>query len=184
MNVLAQADSAQQMWHLSVPWWHFLVRGAMVYGFLLCLLRLTGKRQVGQLAPFDLVLLLVLSNAVQNAINAGDNSVLGGVLSAVTLVGINYGIGWLTFRSKRFEAFIEGRPVVIIHNGHIDKKALNKVQMTQHELAAALRAEGHAGCESVQFALLENNGHLTVVAKKNGTDNPSSQPVSPGTAAQ
>lgn len=167
---LAQIDPAQQMWHLSVPWWQLIIRGAFVYGFLLCLLRFTGKRQIGQLAPFDLVLLLVLSNAVQNAINAGDNSVYGGLISAVTLVGINYLIGWLTFRSKWFEGIVEGRPVVIIHNGHIDKRALNKVQMTQHELAAALRAEGHAGCESVQFALLENNGHLTVIAKKNGAE--------------
>lgn len=66
------------MLHMSIPWWEFLIRGVVVYGFLIVLLRLTGKRQVGQLAPFDLVLLLVLSNAVQNSMNAGDNSLVGG----------------------------------------------------------------------------------------------------------
>ena len=88
------------MWNLAVPWWELLVRSVVVYAFLLGLLRLTGKRQVGQLAPFDLVLLLVLSNAVQNSINAGDNSLLGGLFSATVLVGLNYLLGLATYRSK------------------------------------------------------------------------------------
>jgi hypothetical protein len=73
------------MWNMSLVWWEFVLRGIIIYFFLIVLLRLTGKRQVGQLAPFDLVLLLVLSNAVQNAMNGGDNSVIGGMISAVTL---------------------------------------------------------------------------------------------------
>jgi len=105
------------MWQTSIPWWEFIVRGLIVYAFLLLLLRLTGKRQIGQLAPFDLVLLLVLSNAVQNSMNGGDNSVTGGLVSALTLIAANYGIGYLTFKSKRLEAVIEGRPQVLIHNG-------------------------------------------------------------------
>src|SRR5215470_9209470 len=107
------------MFNLAVPWWELLVRSAVVYVFLLSLLRLTGKRQIGQLAPFDLVLLLVLSNAVQNSMNGGDNSLLAGLVSAVTLVGLNLGIGYATFKSKSVEALIEGRPLVIIHNGHV-----------------------------------------------------------------
>ena len=86
------------MWNLAIPWWELIVRSAVVYGFLLILLRLTGKRQVGQLAPFDLVLLLVLSNAVQNSMNGGDNSLIGGLISAFVLVGLNYVIGVVTFR--------------------------------------------------------------------------------------
>src|SRR5215470_5668956 len=105
------------MWNLSVPWWELVVRATAVYAFLLLLLRVTGKRQVGQLAPFDLVLLLVLSNAVQNSMNAGDNSLVGGLISAATLVALNYGIGYAAFKSKKLEALIEGRPQVIIHNG-------------------------------------------------------------------
>ena len=95
---------------MSIAWWEFVLRGIIIYVFLIALLRLTGKRQIGQMAPFDLVLLLVLSNAVQNSMNGGDNSVIGGMISAVTLVGLNWVVGILTFRSKTAEALIEGRP--------------------------------------------------------------------------
>src|SRR3954465_3054639 len=112
------------MWKTSLPWWEFIFRGLVVYLFLLIILRLTGKRQVGQLAPFDLVLLLVLSNAVQNSMNGGDNSVTGGLILATTLVGLNWCVGWLTYRSKRIEALIEGRPVILIHDGKIDHETM------------------------------------------------------------
>src|SRR5947208_14488391 len=104
------------MLSIAMPWLEFLVRGVVVYLFLIVLLRLTGRRQVGQLAPFDLVLLLVLSNAVQNSMNAGDNSLVGGLLSATTLVVLNWLVGLATFRSRRLEAVIEGRPPVLVHN--------------------------------------------------------------------
>src|SRR5262244_3486614 len=107
------------MFNLAIPWFEFVLRGAIVYFFLLILLRLTGKRQIGQLAPFDLVLLLVLSNAVQNSMNGGDNSLVGGLLSAGTLVALNYSIGYAIFKNKKLESLIEGRPQVVIHNGHV-----------------------------------------------------------------
>jgi uncharacterized membrane protein YcaP (DUF421 family) len=155
------------MWDISLShWWEFVARAVIVYVFLVVLLRLTGKRQVGHLAPFDLVLLLVLSNGVQNAMNGGDNSVTGGVILATTLVALNFGVGWLTQRSHRLEALIEGRPVVVIHDGRIDARAMNRVHMTKHELEAALRAEGSAGPHEVRFAVLEGNGQLTVVPKR------------------
>ncbi len=153
------------MWTMAVPWWEFLVRGAIVYLFLLVLLRLSGKRQVGQLAPFDLVLLLVLSNAVQNSMNGGDNSVIGGLLSASTLVALNWVIGYVTFRSKRFEQFVEGKPQIIIHDGHVYRDVMNRERLTQHELEAALRAAGCAAITDVHFAIFENNGQISVRRK-------------------
>src|SRR5712672_3505667 len=108
------------MWNMSLVWWEFVLRGLIIYVFLVVLLRLTGKRQVGQLAPFDLVLLLVLSNAVQNSMNGGDNSITGGIILASTLVAINSLVGWLSYRSKSLEALIEGRPVILVHDGKID----------------------------------------------------------------
>src|SRR5436190_13770511 len=107
------------MWLLSIAWWELIVRGLIIYAFLLLILRLTGKRQVGQMAPFDLVLLLVLSNAVQNAMNGGDNSVTAGIITAATLVAMNYLVGLATFKSKKIEALIEGRPQILIHNGKL-----------------------------------------------------------------
>jgi uncharacterized membrane protein YcaP (DUF421 family) len=151
------------MWIPEKHWLELIVRAVVVYVFLLVLLRLTGKRQVGQLAPFDLVLLLVLSNAVQNSMNGGDNSITAGLILATTLVGLNWGVGWLTYRSKRFESLIEGRPVVLIHNGKVYERAMRSAQMTRHELEASLRANGCAGPEEVRFAVLENNGEITVI---------------------
>src|SRR5271170_4666018 len=98
------------MWNLSLPWWEFVMRALLVYSFLLVLLRLTGKRQIGQMSPFDLVLLLVLSNAVQNSMNGGDNTVLGGMILAGTLVAFNAAVGFITYRSKAVEKIVEGEP--------------------------------------------------------------------------
>jgi uncharacterized membrane protein YcaP (DUF421 family) len=152
------------MWDHTLPhWWEFVARAVVVYVFLLVLLRLTGKRQVGQMAPFDLVLLLVLSNAVQNSMNGGDNSVTGGMILAATLVATNSLVGWLAYRSKRLEALIEGRPVIIIHDGRIDAVAMRKCQLTHHELEAALRAAGCGGPGEVRFAVLENTGKISVI---------------------
>jgi uncharacterized membrane protein YcaP (DUF421 family) len=158
------------MWNMSVPWWEFLARGAVVYGFLLILLRLTGKRQVGQLAPFDLVLLLVLSNAVQNSMNAGDNSLVGGLISATTLVAVNYLVGIATFRSKKLEAIIEGRPQVLIHNGKLFEDVMASAHLTHHELHSALRQAGCASVDEVRSAVLENSGAISVISKVKKND--------------
>jgi uncharacterized membrane protein YcaP (DUF421 family) len=153
------------MLNLAIPLWEIVLRSGVVYVFLLVLLRLTGKRQIGQLAPFDLVLLLVLSNAVQNSMNGGDNSLVGGLLSAATLVALNYGVGYATFKSKRLESLIEGRPHVIIHNGHVFEDVMRHAKLTHHELSAALRRAGCTCPEEVQAAILENNGSISVVMR-------------------
>src|ERR1041385_4687145 len=134
------------MWNMSLAWWEFVLRGAIIYLFLLVLLRLTGKRQIGQMSPFDLVLLLVLSNAVQNSMNGGDNSLIGGMISATVLVALNFGVGALTYRSKKFEGLIEGRPQVLIHNGVLYESVMNDAKLTHHELGAALQ---QGGCAAV-----------------------------------
>ena len=154
------------MWNLGVAWWELILRGVVVYVFLIVLLRVTGKRQVGQLAPFDLVLLLVLSNAVQNSMNGGDNSLLGGLISATTLVALNYLVGILTNRSKRIESLVEGRPIVLIHNGTLFEDVLAGAQLTHHELNSALRQAGCDCVAEVHFAILENNGSISVTPRR------------------
>jgi uncharacterized membrane protein YcaP (DUF421 family) len=153
------------MWTMSLPWWEFVLRGIIVYFFLIVLLRITGKRQIGQMAPFDLVLLLVLSNAVQNAMNGGDNSIIGGAISAVSLVGTNWVVGLLTYKSKALEALVEGRPEVLIHNGKLFEEALKKTKITHHELMTALRSAGCASVEEVRGALLETDGSISVIPR-------------------
>jgi uncharacterized membrane protein YcaP (DUF421 family) len=154
------------MFNIAVPWWELVVRGAVVYVFILVLLRISGKRQVGQLAPFDLVLLLILSNAVQNSMNAGDNSLVGGFISASTLVLLNYLVGIATYRSKKLESLIEGRPQIIIHNGKVFEDVVAKAKLTHHELNAALRRCGCTCVEEVHTAVLENCGTISIVPKK------------------
>jgi uncharacterized membrane protein YcaP (DUF421 family) len=153
------------MWNIAVPWWELVLRCVIVYTFLIVLLRISGKRQIGQLAPFDLVLLLVLSNSVQNSMNAGDNSLVGGLISAATLVGINALVGLVSYRSKTLEALIEGRPQVLIHNGRIFEEVMKRAKLTHHELNAALRAAGCSCPTEVHMAILENTGDISVVPR-------------------
>jgi uncharacterized membrane protein YcaP (DUF421 family) len=154
------------MFNIAVAWWELIVRAAVVYVFLLVLLRLTGKRQVGQLAPFDLVLLLVLSNAVQNSMNAGDNSLVGGLISAATLVLLNFGVAIATWRSKKLETLIEGKPQILIHNGKLFEDVADKARLTHHEIQSALRRGGCTCVEEVHAAILENNGTISIVPRK------------------
>ncbi len=161
----AQLPVGASMWRLAQPWWEFVLRGLLVYGFLLIMLRLTGKRQVGQLAPFDLVLLLVLSNAVQNSMNAGDNSVAAGYILVATLLAANSLMSWLTSRSKRAETLLEGRPQLLVHNGELDEVMLASEHITRHELMAAVRQAGLTDLADVRVGILETNGRINVIAK-------------------
>lgn len=160
------------MWRLAQPWWEFVLRALLVYGFLLVTLRLTGKRQVGQLAPFDLVLLLVLSNAVQNSMNAGDNSVGAGFVLVLTLLAANGFVGWLTWRHKRLETLVEGSPQILVHNGLVDERKLAAERMTHHELMAAVRQAGLTDLADVRVAILETNGRINVIAKNGSAATP------------
>jgi uncharacterized membrane protein YcaP (DUF421 family) len=153
------------MFNMSIAWWEFVLRGIIIYAFLIVILRLTGKRQIGQMSPFDLVLLLVLSNAVQNSMNGGDNSIIGGMISAATLVGLNWLIGTLTYKNKTAEALIEGHAELLIHNGVLHSKALEDAKLTRHELMSALREAGCADVDDVRDAFLENDGKISVIPK-------------------
>ena len=118
------------MWNLSVPWWEFVLRGVVVYLFLLVFLRLTGKRQTGQYAPFDLVLLLILSNAVQNSMNAGDNSLIGGLISATTLLLCHVALARLTYRFRRLERLIDGHARVLVQDGKVDEALMERERIS------------------------------------------------------
>ena len=151
------------MFNLSVPWWELVVRGLIVYMFLIILLRITGKRQIGEFSPFDLILLLILSDAVQNSMGAGDNSLIGGLISAITLVAVNYLMGLITFKSKKLEAVIEGIPQVIIHEGKVCEDVMNDAKLTRLELDSTLRLAGYFEIKDVKLAILENNGRVSVL---------------------
>lgn len=153
------------MFNLSVPWWELVVRGVIVYAFLLVLLRLTGRRQIGQYAPFDLILLLILSNAVQNAMNAGDNSLIGGLICAGTLIGCHALVAWIGNNHPRLARWIDGKPEVLILQGEINNDVMRRERITPADLQAALRAGGCLHTHEVARATVETNGQITIVPK-------------------
>ena len=150
---------------MSIHWWELIARGLLIYFFLILLLRATGKRQIGQMSPFDLVLLMVLSNAVQNSMNGGDNSVTSGLILAITLVAANWTVGKITSSSKTMEKLIEGSPQVLFHDGKIYEKILSEDQITRQELIAAVHKAGYNGLDEVRTAILENDGSISVIPK-------------------
>ena len=153
------------MFAMSVPWWEFVVRGVVVYVFLLFFLRITGRRQIGQYDPFDLILLLILSNAVQNSMNAGDNSLIGGLVSALTLIGCHVLLAHLIWRYPRLARLIDGKPQVLIRGGALDETTLRGERLTTDDVHAALRAAGCLHTHEVERATIETNGQITVVLR-------------------
>jgi len=150
------------MFALSVPWWELVLRAAIMYIALIVLIRISGKRQIGELSPFDLILLLILSEAVQNAMNAGEESVTGGLIVVCTLLGLNSFIGYITYKSKKAEDIIEGKPEILIRNGKLIESVAEAARITESELESALRENGVFQIEDVKLAILENNGSVTV----------------------
>jgi uncharacterized membrane protein YcaP (DUF421 family) len=147
--------------------WHTLLdiagRTGIVYLLVLVGLRLTGKREVGQMTPFDLTLLLLLSNSVQNAMTGPDNSLLGGATAAVVLLGINYLVGRLSDKSKRFRKAVEGTPTLLVHQGVAIPNHLAKECISIDELHRALREHGVDNIKDVALAVLEVDGSISVL---------------------
>ena len=139
-----------------------ILRVVIVYVAIFVLLRLVGKKHVGELAPFDLVVLLLLSECVQNALIADDKSVTGGVLAAATLFGMSQLVGFISWRSKGAERVLEGTPRVLVRHGRVYKDVLAREQITYSELLEALRREGCTSLTRVRYAILENDGGITI----------------------
>lgn len=158
------------MWNLSAPWWEFVLRGLIVYGVILVLMRISGRRQIGQLTPFDLVLLLIISNAVQNAMNAGDNSVTAGLILAATLFGADGLLGYATWRSRPLEMLVDGRPQIVIHQGEVFDEVMRRERISTNELHKVLRRNGCARLEEVHFAIIETDGSISVKKKEPAPD--------------
>jgi uncharacterized membrane protein YcaP (DUF421 family) len=148
----------ENMFHLPVPLIEKLLRPVIVYLVLVLLLRLFGKRELAQLNPFDLVVLLSLSNTVQNAIIGEDNSVTGGIIGAVSLLTINWLVVRLLFRSPRLNRALEGKAAVLIRDGHVDRRALEKEALTREELVEVVHRQGFEHLHDVHRCELEPNG--------------------------
>ena len=144
-------------------WLLLVLRSVAVYVFLMVALRSAGRRELGQMTTFDMVVLLVLANAVQNSINAGDNSLTSGLISAATLLATNFAVGEATYRWRWFERLVQGRPCPLVRNGKIILRNMKRERITLEDLRSALRKQGIDGVSACKHAQLESNGTLTAV---------------------
>jgi uncharacterized membrane protein YcaP (DUF421 family) len=150
------------MFQMPLPILEKLARPAIVYLVLVVLLRIFGKRELAQLNPFDLVVLLSLSNTVQNAIIGDDNSVSGGIIGATGLLAINWLVVRVLFRSPALTRVFEGRATVLVRNGKIEEKALQRESLTREELVAVIHRQGFEDIHLVRKCELEPNGTFYV----------------------
>jgi uncharacterized membrane protein YcaP (DUF421 family) len=143
-----------------------MLRPAIVYVFLVILLRIFGKRELAQLNPFDLVVLLSLSNTVQNAIIGNDDSLTGGLVGATTLCAVNYIVVRFLFKHRRLDQIIEGRPTVLIRNGEVQREALQSELLTESELLTMAHRQGFANLAEIEQCTLEPGGTFFIEGKQ------------------
>lgn len=163
-------DIWKDMFVLGLPLLEKILRPMIVYAFLVISLRLSGKRELVQLNPFDLVVLLTLSNTVQNAIIGDDNSVSGGLIGAASLLLVNYLVVRFLYGHDKLEQIVEGESDVLVENGKVRSDRLKKELITIHQLEAAARKQGFDSLADVEKCVLEPTGTLAFVGKKPATE--------------
>jgi len=159
-------DMWKDMFVITLPILEKILRPIIVYIFLVVMLRLSGKRELVQLNPFDLVVLLTLSNTVQNAIIGDDNSVSGGLLGATSLLAINYLVVRFLYKHKTLDRIFEGKADILIENGKVYAERLKRELITMAQLEAAARKQGFSSLSEVDQCILEPGGTLSFIAKK------------------
>jgi uncharacterized membrane protein YcaP (DUF421 family) len=153
------------MLDLSLPWWEFIVRGAIVFCALLIMVRVSGRRTVGQFTPFDLLVVMLLSEAVSNSLSGGDQSVVGGLIIAMTLVALNMFASLLTSHSKKMSDLLDGSAVLLGRDGKMFDKVLKQCRLSETEVNEALR-EADCKLDNMAYAFLEADGNITIQKKK------------------
>jgi len=154
------------MFALALPVAEKILRPAVVYAFLVVMLRIFGKRELAQLNPFDLVVLLSVSNTVQNAIIGDDNSVTGGLIGAFTLFAVNYLVVRFLFRHRRLDEILEGTPTKLVENGGLCQDGLARELLTRSELLTVAHRQGFGSLDEVQNCTLEPGGAFYIEPKE------------------
>jgi len=150
------------MFDMNLPWWEFVVRAAMVYAALLIMVRLTGKRTVGQFTPFDLLVVMLLSEAVSPSLSGGDDSIPGALLLVATLLALNVAIAWVSSRSRKAAKLVDGTAVLLGRDGHIFEDIVRKCRVAQGDVEQAMR-EADCPPDKMKYAFLEADGKITIL---------------------
>jgi uncharacterized membrane protein YcaP (DUF421 family) len=161
---------SHDMFHLPIPLAEKILRPVIVYLCLIVFLRLFGKRELAQLNPFDLVVLLSLANTVQNAMIGDDNSVTGGVIGAFSLLAINWALMWLLYRTPKLTSTLEGNASTLIRAGVVDEPQLKRQGLTHEDLISILNKNGFNNPADVEVCVLEPNGTFYVKGKSPSSD--------------
>lgn len=154
-------QEAPRLWPGGHTALEILLRTLIIYLVVLIGLRVSGKREVGQMTPFDLALLLLLSNAVQNAMTGPDTSLMGGIIAAVTLLVVNYGFAELSGLNRRFRKFIQGQPSLLVYHGKVIPAHLAKEHVSMEEIFRSMREHGIANLHDVSLCVLEVDGSIS-----------------------
>lgn len=152
------------MLEMSHPWWEFIARATFVFAVLLVFIRLSGKRTIGQFTPFDLLVVMLLSEAVSNSLSGGDDSLIGGTIIAATLILLNVLLAYGSSRSKKFSDVVEGTSTLLGRNGEIYESVLKKYRIPSDDIEQALR-EADCSLERMKYIFLEADGKITVLSK-------------------
>jgi uncharacterized membrane protein YcaP (DUF421 family) len=155
----------ESLFELSMPWWEFVLRAAAVYVVVLVLVRLSGKRTVGQFTPFDLLLVVLLGTAVQNSLIGDDVSLAGGLILAATLLALNWGVGFVTARNPRLDRWVEGEPVLLARDGEVFRQALRRQNVSRADFEAAKRKAQCSDDAQIRLAVLETSGAITLIKR-------------------
>lgn len=152
----------QDLFSFGVAPLDLIIRALSVYLVVILLLRISGKKQLGQMGATEFIAILLISNAVQNSMNGGDNSLIGGLLLAATLILSSTIFSYLTYKSKFFSSIFEGTPTLLVHKGKILKKNIASEFMNENELKTLLRKQGIHHLQDIETAILEADGTLSV----------------------
>ena len=152
------------MFEMSLPWWEFVARGVIIFCVLLFMVRVSGRRTIGQFTPFDLLVVMLLSEAVSNSLSGGDDSVAGGLILAATLVAMNVAASWLTSHSKKMSDLLDGSPVLLGRDGKLFDEVLKKCRLSKTEVNEALH-EADCKLEEMSYIFLEADGNITIQKK-------------------
>lgn len=154
------------LFDLAMPWWQFVLRAVAVYVVVLLMVRVTGKRALGQSTPFDTLVIVLLGTAVQNSLIGEDTSLLGGLILAGVLLALNWLVGFTTARSRRLDLLVQGRPVVLARDGRIAWQELVKRNVSYADFETSKREADCRDDSEIDLAILETSGRITVLRKR------------------
>ena len=156
----------EQLFELQAPWWELIFRGVLVYVFVLVLIRLSGKRTVGEFTPFDLIVVILLGETMQGALVPEGDSVVAPMIVAATLVALNWLMAFASTRSRLVDSVVEGHAVVLARDGRVDRKVMRSQNVPHSDLDEAIRKANLDGLQDVKLAMLETNGEITIKPRK------------------